>query len=42
MRRRLLMGIDIGTQSTRAALLTPQAGWAEQDLGMWWSNALNI
>ena len=57
MKRTLLMGIDIGTQSTRAVLLTldgvvvasagrqqematPQAGWAEQDPDMWWSNAI--
>ncbi len=57
MTRTLLLGIDIGTQSTRAALLTPdgqavatagraqemetpQAGWAEQDPDMWWSNAI--
>ena len=57
MKRTFLMGIDIGTQSTRAALLTldgvvvtdagrqqematPQAGWAEQDPDMWWSNAI--
>ena len=57
MKRTLLMSIDIGTQSTRAALLTPdgdviasagrpqemetpQAGWAEQDPDMWWSNAI--
>ncbi len=42
MRRRLLMDIDIGAQSTRTALLTQQAGWAEQDPDTWWSNALNI
>jgi len=57
MKRTLLMAIDIGTQSTRAALLTedgevvasagrlqemqtPQAGWAEQDPDIWWSNAV--
>ena len=54
MLRQLLMGIDIGTQSTRVALIdptgkvhasysgaydmvTPRAGWAEEDPQVWWS-----
>lgn len=57
MLRQFLMGIDIGTQSTRVALLdptgkvhasasgtygmvTPRAGWAEEDPEVWWSAAV--